>query len=228
MKIWCISDTHGHHAKLAVPSGIDMLIHAGDFGNTKEKVRNLVEANDFIEWLHSLDIQHKVVTPGNHDTSFLDYGIRDYFDQIKAHVLVHEKITLEGLKIFGSPYTPTYGQNWAFNVKRSRLQAVWQMIPDDLDILITHGPPKGVLDLTEDKDTRKMVQVGCKSLSNRVKQVKPKLHVFGHTHSEPKFDNHGLLIRDETKFINASVCTIKSGKMNPGIVTEVTRPSSIS
>ena len=221
MRIWAISDTHGRHAKLVVPPNIDMVIHAGDFANDKRPVSNLVEANDFIEWMRGLDIRYKVVTPGNHDLAVQPYGLKDFFDTTGIHLLVHRAKTIGGVRLFGSPYTPTYGTGWAYNKSRNRMQAVWNSIPEETDIVITHGPPKGILDLTEDKESKRMVQVGCKSLLNRIKEIQPSVHIFGHIHSESKADNHGVLIRDEITYINASCVKNRHPEvLYPGIVFE--------
>ena len=94
----------------------------------------------------------------------------------RAIYLEHELVEVEGLKIFGSPYTMYYCGS-AFQIKPEKLKIYWDSIPDNLDILITHGPPFGIFD-----QTAKKVNAGCKALLEKVKQVKPKIHIFGHIH----------------------------------------------
>ncbi len=198
MKILLISDTHTKHGYIDYPlTGIDMIICSGDVTINKVPAINHGQALDFFEWYKSLFIQHKIYVPGNHDTAFERGYLRDYdFEDI--HVLVHEYKEIAGLKIFGSPYTPTFGTDWAYNKDRSKLHKYWQDIPEDLDILITHGPPQGVLDLSKDG-----VLTGCKALANRVKEVKPKIHMFGHIHEWAGYSMEH--VNSATKFINAAV-----------------------
>jgi len=217
MKIFILGDTHTRHDEIVVPEGIDMLIHVGDFADTKRPVDNIQEVGRFVEWLYSLDIQHKVVICGNHDTSVVPYGLKQDFTNTHVHLLMHDVITIAGIKIFGSPYTPTYGHNWAFNMKRNKLDRIWKQIPDDVDIIITHGPPKGVLDLTTEKDGT-LVRVGCQSLMNHVQRVKPKLHCFGHVHSEEGIYNRGTFRTDDITYINASCYHNRTKEIQPGIV----------
>jgi Icc-related predicted phosphoesterase len=115
-----------------------------------------------------------------------------------------------GLKIYGSPWTPEFFQ-WAFMKKRGpELKAVWDKIPDDVDILITHGPPYGILDKV-DLSSRgdEFKHAGCEDLLRRLEDIKPKLHVFGHIHSDGgkqliyKRPGHGS--ENNTLCVNASI-----------------------
>lgn len=136
--------------------------------------------------------------------------------------LRHEVKEVAGLKIFGSPYTPSFGHGWAYNIPRNKLDVYWKDIPTGVDILVTHGPPKGILDLTENSDGT-LFQCGCKSLLNRVKEVKPRFHVFGHIHPETLCPNAGVLkvTGIETTFINAAVVNLQYEIDNHGIVIEI-------
>ena len=98
-------------------------------------------------------------------------------------MLIHERITIEGLNIFGSPYTPTYG-NWSFMKAREKIGRVWEVLPSGLDILITHGPPKGILDLTEDPEYN-LLYCGDGALRKKVEKVKTRWFVF---HDSVRFD----------------------------------------
>ena len=189
MHIVCVSDTHSYHRRIAVPDG-DILLHAGDI----TRAGSLADVRDFDLWLGSLPHRHKVVICGNHDFCFQEEPQKARACITNAIYLEDEAATVEGLKVYGSPWQPWYG-GWAFNLRRGpALAAVWAKIPDDTDLLITHGPPEGVLDRTKRGEF-----VGCRDLYERVMQVRPKLHVFGHIH-----EAHGRRDLDGTAFVNAS------------------------
>jgi Icc-related predicted phosphoesterase len=76
------------------------------------------------------------------------------------------------------------------------MKSKWDMIPEDTDILITHGPPFGHLDVVKGRTDH----LGCEVLTERLKIVKPKIHIFGHIHS-----GRHIYERDGILFINASV-----------------------
>ena len=143
MKIVCISDSHGKHKKIKnIPSG-DVLIHAGDMTSEGE----IETIGSFNKWLGELPHRHKIVIAGNHDWSF-DNGQRFLAREMitNATYLEDSEITIDGVKFYGSPWTPEYGE-WAFNIPRGEaLASKWSMIPDDVNVLITHGPPKKILD----------------------------------------------------------------------------------
>jgi len=216
MKIWHISDTHTYHDLLTIPTGIDMVIFSGDCSNPRDPYTNEPEVRGFIDWFGSLPIKHKVFVAGNHDTS-IEKGLvtKDDFDSNCIHYLENDHITIEGVKIFGSPHTPQFGQ-WAFMKARNKLDRFWRnTIGDDSDIIITHGPPKGILDLSY--DFRNILEFcGCKSLMNRIIEVKPKLVLFGHIHNTKDIINTGTrtIFEMDTIFSNGSVVTDgKFGKL---------------
>ena len=192
MKIVCISDTHHLHnlLKFEIPDG-DILIHAGDFTN----VGNKEDVVNFNKWLGKLPHKHKIVIAGNHD--WLLYRKKNSRNLLtNCTYLEDEEVTIDGIKFYGSPYTPTFF-NWAFMLDRGQpLVDKWKQIPQFTDVLITHGPPYGRLDRTiEGNDT------GCEALLGRVLDIKPKYHIFGHIH-----EAHGMVRNDYTCFINASSC----------------------
>jgi Icc-related predicted phosphoesterase len=201
MKIWIISDSHTLHRDLSIPE-VDMVIHCGDATNSRGLAQNLVEFEDFNDWFQNLPIEHKIFVPGNHCLSLQAYP--SIAKGCSYPILIHETIEIGGLKIFGSPYTPAFG-NWAFNVKRGRLHDYWAAIPEDCDIICTHGPSRGTLDLTDDFDTGKPIQVGCESLRKRLDDLSPKLHCHGHLHSNPskKYYNTGAIFNRYWR-VNAS------------------------
>jgi Icc-related predicted phosphoesterase len=216
MKIWHISDTHGFHELLQIPEGVDMVIHSGDCSNPRDPYNNEPEVRKFIDWFSNLPIKHKVFVAGNHDTS-IERGLvtKDDFDQNGIYYLENTSVEIEGLNIFGSPHTPLFG-NWAFMKARHKLDRVWNnAIPDDSDIVVVHGPPKGVLDLSYDRNGR-LERCGDKSLMNKLKIVKPLFMMFGHIHNNEDIVNTGTrkVYGLDTTFSNGSVVTDrKFGKL---------------
>jgi Icc-related predicted phosphoesterase len=217
MLTWCISDTHRKHRFLNVPPDVEVVVHAGDMSNQKSPEMNANEVLDFLDWYKSLHVKYKILVAGNHDTS-IERGLVSRGDIHESIIyLEHESVMIvdsHGVtrKIFGSPYTPSFGSGWAFNVPRGKLFKYWQDIPDDLDLLITHGPPKGIMDLTQydtrlGGDGKSFFQCGCKELLDMVKTVKPRYHVFGHIHTELNCPNSGMLKINgcDTMFVNAAV-----------------------
>ncbi len=174
MRIVAISDTHKQHSRLQVPDG-DVLVHAGDFlgkGLLDELMR-------FNHWLGRLPHAHKIVIAGNHDWCFQRQPERSREVLTNAIYLQDEAVTLDGVKFYGAPWQPAF-RNWAFNIPRNspEMRAVWDQIPLDTDVLITHGPAYGVLDWIPEENVR----VGCELLAERVQVVKPRYHIFGHIH----------------------------------------------
>lgn len=217
MKIWCISDSHCKHSELEVPN-VDMVIHAGDASNYRDFSQNEAEMREFLHWFKNLPIKHKIYIPGNHDTS-VEQGMHDVDDYPEITFLVNETITIEGIKIYGSPITPSFGYGWAYNSKVNKIKNYWDLIPDDTDILVTHGPPKGMLDYTQSRDKgTTYVHCGCKTLLNRIQNIKPKYHIFGHIHDESLVYNSGSFTPSgsKTTFINASVCNLRYNVQNQG------------
>ena len=209
MKIWHISDTHTFHELLEIPQGVDLVIFSGDCSNPRDPYNNEPEVRAFIDWYGNLPIKHKVFVAGNHDTS-IEKGLvtKEDFSKNGIHYLENTSVEIEGLKIFGSPYTPLFG-NWAFMKARHKLDRVWDSaIPDDSDIVVVHGPPKGVLDLSYDRNG-KLEFCGDKSLMNKLKIVKPKFMMFGHIHNNEDIVNAGIrkVYGLDTTFSNGSVVT---------------------
>lgn len=206
MKIVCISDTHGKHEKMTIPDG-DILLHAGDIS----KLGKESEIKDFNDWLATLPHQHKVMIAGNHDFLFEQAPKLAQSLITKAVYLEDSFVEIENLKIWGSPMSPWY-HNWAFNRKRGKeIRKYWDLIPEDIDILMTHGPPYGILDKTIHNE-----QVGCKELLEVVTKIRPKIHLFGHIH-----EHYGVVENNHTKFINASMLDIKYRNINEAVVLEL-------
>jgi Icc-related predicted phosphoesterase len=188
-RIVCVSDTHARHHLTVVPDG-DVLVHAGDV--TRHGALEDVEAFD--AWLGKLPHRHKVVICGNHDFCFQNQPVEARVRITNAVYLEDAGCEIGGLTFWGSPWQPWFG-GWAFNLPRGEeLARVWAKIPDRVDVLVTHGPPEGILDVTNRGDL-----AGCRDLLDRVRVVKPRLHVFGHIHEAA-----GRIDLDGIVFVNAS------------------------
>lgn len=203
MRIVCLSDTHDAFRGLQVPDG-DLLLHGGDLSR-----RGLVkEVLASAEWLRSLPHRHKVVIGGNHDFCLEEQEPRKLLRGLTY--LQDETCEIEGLRIFGSPWSPAHGK-WSFQAERGEpLRQIWQRIPDDTQILITHGPPWGILDRHVSG-----IQLGCEQLRDRVISVKPRMHLFGHVH-----ESHGTHRQDGILYVNACNCSFGYKRQQPAIVVD--------
>lgn len=209
MRITIISDTHEKHSELNLEPG-DLLIHCGDFTNKG----NYFKIRDFLDWMVKQPFKYKVFVAGNHEVG-LDKGpnregkldLIDSFVKMNEgfHYLENSSISIEGLKIYGSPITPEF-YSWAFNVRRgAKIAKYWSMIPDDTNILITHGPPMGILDFAEN-DWGEPERAGCQDLRARIEQLKNlKLSAFGHLHRQ---GCSSAKLNDKI-FVNAAMCDDK-------------------
>lgn len=214
-KITCISDTHGHFPEL--PGG-DLLIIAGDLTARDQDD----EHRDFIVWLCQIcqNNQYKriVYIAGNHD-GFLDPSQRRYGKVniplgFNIEYLCDSGTMYYDLKIWGSPWTPVF-YDWHFMKERGQdIRKMWDMIPLDTDILITHGPPYGILDEVDG------VNVGCEELRTAVERVKSRLHVFGHVH-----EAYGTMRlkheKSDTICVNASIMNDRYNPVNKPITVEI-------
>lgn len=211
MIVDCISDLHGHYPKL---EGGDLLIVAGDLTKTDSQHEYL----EFREWLTNQIYKKKIFICGNHDNQIENGGF--YFNNgwIGAEYLCDSGTEFEGFKIWGSPWTKTFeGMNphcKAFTVDTDEeLAKKWELIPNDVDILVTHSPPYGIMDSIDDPKTCGNYHVGSPSLMKRLKDIRPKLHAFGHIHEKYGEDadewwgKKANKINDAwpiTKYVNAS------------------------
>ena len=208
MRILHISDTHGFHRDLRLPEA-DVIIHSGDVSNSLDPAINANEILDFVGWFAQVPTQFKIFVPGNHDFAlYIRYITPEDFTRYGITVLINEGIEINGIKFWGSPYTPRlydHYTSWAWGLRRSDMEKVWSLIPHDTDVLITHGPPLGILDLCSDHNDRdKPVQAGDKILLNKIRKIKPKMHLFGHIHDEKSYINSGVFSKYSTIFSNGS------------------------
>ncbi len=175
VRVVALADSHGFERELDVPDG-DVLIHAGDL-SARGTLPQLEAVRD---WLVALPHEHKVVVAGNHDFAFerTPGPARALFSQVTY--LEDSLVELAGLKIWGSPWQPWF-YSWAFNLQRGEaLDAKWKLIPEGVDVLVTHGPPAGFGDRCHDGR-----QVGCADLLRHLHRVRPRVHLFGHIHEDP-------------------------------------------
>ena len=223
LRLVIVSDTHHKEGGIVVPPG-DVLIHAGDFTDTGE----LSQCVKFNQWLGTLPHKHKVVIAGNHETTFDKdeyhklgprfHGAKPFDpEECRATLtncvyLENSDITIDGVKIWGSPWSAWF-HDWGFNVKRGQpSDDLWSTIPEDTDVLITHGPPIGHGDLCFSGN-----RAGCVDLLRHVNhRVKPICHIFGHIH-----EGYGVTRNQHSTFINASTCTFRYRPTNPPIVFDV-------
>tara|TARA_R110002094_G_scaffold1901_6_gene8007 strand:+ start:3588 stop:4286 length:699 start_codon:yes stop_codon:yes gene_type:complete len=232
MKICAISDTHTHHNKVEVPE-CDILIHAGDAthrGGTKDTAK-------FVNWLAAQDqAKHKVFIAGNHDfMPQTDPGqFYNLLDELDINYLEDSYVELEGLNIYGTPWTP-YFCDWAFNGLEERgidgymyqggpgpmnpsnkyqhLKDVYAKIPDDTDVLICHGPPAGIGISTTEEGT----EVGSFELLHRALDLKNlKLGICGHIH-----EGRGHSYINEAYWYNVSTCNRAYKAVNPVTIIEL-------
>lgn len=210
MKVVFISDTHEQHNELIDLPEADMIIHGGDI--TKRGKEQ--EVKEFIEWFVNLNYKYKVFIAGNHDFYFEDYKWNEIQQTLPEGMfyLCNSGVEIEGVKIWGSPMTPWF-HNWAFNRERGfDIMRYWQQMPsENLDILVTHGPPARILDKCKDGRI-----VGCEDLLSVVEEFKPKFHLFGHIH-----EGYGVVETEHTTFINGSVLDERYELVNEAVVFEI-------
>jgi len=191
LKIDCISDTHNKHKAIKLLGG-DILIHAGDVSGRGHSGEIL----PFLDWYADQDYSSLILVAGNHDWGFEKEPDR-YAKECKDRgiILLNDSgVEVDGIKIFGSPIQPWFF-SWAFNRQRGpEIKRHWDLIPEDTEILITHGPVHGILDYVPRGEN-----VGCKDLLDRVLQTKVKLHVCGHIHY-----SRGHKYIDGRTFVNAA------------------------
>jgi Icc-related predicted phosphoesterase len=191
VKIVCISDTHSQNllTKWNIPE-CDILIHAGDL--TSKGGRSSIE--NAARKMHELPARYVVFVPGNHDRLFYE----DPKEALKllpgVIVLLDETVELLGLRIYGTSWLKFKHGKFPFEIET--LKEMFEKIPTNTDILVTHSPPWGIMDLNG-----KGEHLGSESLVKEIKErIKPTLHVFGHTHR-----GYGTAKIWDTQFVNASL-----------------------
>ena len=193
VRIVAISDTHLKNPEL--PEG-DLLIGAGDYLNSGS-IQDLVIFSSYINsQLHKYKYG-SVIVPGNHDLMF-ESSLPLVKELLPKHrILIDEEVCINGLRIYGTPWVPYINGIWAFeeNYHSNRFEVVRDKIPEGLDILISHSPPRGILSKGW----------GCNTLKERLEQMErpPKIVICGHIHEcggQKHIDNRGII------YYNVAIC----------------------
>lgn len=188
VRLVLMADTHGQHWTIHVPDG-DVLIHAGDFTLFNRSRDSVL---DFNRWLLKRPHRRKVIIPGNHEFKFADLRWRRLISA--ATFLLNEGTEIDGIKMWGSPLTPanlgSFGADDGDDCRR-----IFSRIPKGTDLVITHGPPLGILDVGSGNRNQ-----GCTHLLDAIRRVRPALHVFGHIHQ-----SYGKARVGGTVFVNAAL-----------------------
>ena len=181
MKILHISDTHGCHRRLSDLPEADVVVHSGDFAMTGSEQ----EALDFLNWFCDLPYLQKIFICGNHDDCL--YGAKvDGLDD-NVHYLCNSGVEIGGVRFYGVPM-------FMGDCVTGRQAKHYANIPDGTDVLITHTPPLGILDFDDN------INYGSEELLARITDVQPRLHLFGHIHSQ-----HGTTVLNGTTFSNGAI-----------------------
>lgn len=181
MKILHISDTHGCHRRLTRLPEADVIVHSGDFTMTGTEQ----EALDFLNWFCDLPYPHKIFICGNHDDCLYGANI-DGLDP-NVYYLCNSGVEIDGLKFYGVPM-------FMSDCITERQQRNIERIPSDTDILITHSPAYGILDLDDN------INYGDEQLLTKILEIHPRLHLFGHIHAQ-----HGIQTADRITYSNGAI-----------------------
>lgn len=216
MRVVMTSDTHNLHNRVgtqsdtigSVPEG-DVLVHCGDatMGGRRREI------DEFAGWFLGLPHKRKVFVPGNHDWYFQKTLPRraQWVDDLPGvDILIDDAVTIDGLKFWGSPYQPEF-MGWAFNVNAASRRHHFSKMPHDLDVLVTHCPPEGILDEVPDG-----MNVGCPELARAVMERTPKVHCFGHVHH-----SYGARTLGPTRFFNCAMANERYALANSPHVVDL-------
>jgi Icc-related predicted phosphoesterase len=202
-RVTVISDTHCRHDEIDLPAG-DLLIHCGDMFDLFSRTPQRLFQMD--QWFGRQEFDTILYTGGNHDRE-LEAAVAHRSQPLKnAHYLSDEAVEFRGLRIFGAPWVPDLSRH-AFFKDQPALARTWGQIPPGIDILVTHTPPKGILD-----KSRGGQSLGCPDLAAELQRISPRVHCFGHVHASAGHRRIG-----ETLFINASSIESGTGKIRPPI-----------
>lgn len=181
MKILHISDTHGQHRQLTALPEADVIVHSGDF----TFAGTIEEATDFMDWFCDLPYKYKVFIAGNHGHCLYEAELEGLDNN--TYYLCNSSIEIEGIKFHGVPM-------FMGDMSENRYVEYIASIPNDIDVLITHQPPMGIMDLS------RKIHYGEQLLLRQVRINPPKLHLFGHIH-----DAYGQMEEDGVIYSNAAI-----------------------
>lgn len=197
MKIFAVSDMHGMLDGLD-PSGMDIVVIAGDFskmnGFSKWHLydqKKWIEKN-FFAWTSKYPETEFIVVPGNHDLC-LDLGrtmnFKDFRWDIQwpknVHMLIDREVVVKGLKFYGMPWVPIISYRWAFEADKDKIASKCSLIPNDVDVLVTHAPPHWFDDKPIDHSTQFGMSeaFGSSELTDEILDKQPKFAFCGHIHT---------------------------------------------
>ena len=203
MKIVAISDTHGQHDHVIFKEKADVLVFAGDW--TRGRDVDLQETDKFLKWLDKQPFEYKVIIAGNHEMQVEadPIGFRELLKTYNITYLEDESVTIKGVKFYGSPYSNEFC-NWAFMGSEEKLKDVYKNIPNDTNVLITHGPAYRCFDKVRHPyggDNH----VGSKVVRDRKASLKHlQLHICGHIHESGGCNKSGNVVSINASVLNAS------------------------
>lgn len=207
MKIWHISDAHTLEQSINIPNGIDTMIFSGDAANSRNIVATENMIRNFIFWMKHIPIKNKIFVSGNHDLA-IEAGLitRQDIEKEGIYYLENEEVIIDGIKFWGSPITKRFGRGWAYNYDEDKVIKYWKEIPLDVNVLITHGPAKGILDASFDKQgvLEHCGDIHLLSIVNALPKL--KAFCFGHIHNSEYINNSGMYINPRgVIFSNGSI-----------------------
>lgn len=222
MKFILMADTHGFYPD--IPEG-DVLLYAGDWSAGRGSI---AQTKEFAEYLGDASAGWKIVIAGNHDFAAAKHEglVRKIFARNGVHYLKDEGLYVRGfgnysgLYVYGTPWHPkVWGK---FELEREDMAAVWDLVPNYTDVLLTHGPPMGILDRTNEKHGN--TNAGDAAINERLQEMAignlaPKLHVFGHIHEG--FGMRPWTEESPTIFVNASICDADYYERNKIVELEI-------
>jgi len=199
MRILHISDTHSKHRLLKNLPEADVIVHSGDmcFAGTAG------EFSDFVDWFCSLNYPCKIFIAGNHDVILYEANadkLQSFLPENVAY-LCNSGVEIEGIKFWGAPFMLEFGE---------KLQTEFSKIPLDIDVLMTHNPPHGILDFDDN------INYGCPDLLKSIEQINPRYHLFGHIHAA-----HGIKEIGQTTFVNAAIMNEVYEFVNNPVLLEI-------
>ncbi len=205
MKIACVSDLHGYFPK--IPE-CDVLLLGGDYCPAKDQFWWFRDS--FKPWIDEVGKETKIIgVAGNHDSLFEEYP--DLIPKMNWTYLQDSGCEYGGLNFWGSPWQPRF-YDWAFNADEDELKTKWDLIPENTDVLLLHGPPRGFGDFSPYGNEH----TGSPSLLEKIKSVKPKLAIAGHIHA-----GYGRYQIDDTIFLNCSFVNEKYKPKNDIQIVEL-------
>ena len=229
----CLSDTHGQHNEMihSIPAG-DVLLFAGDFTMLGREST----IHSFLSWLDGQPFKTKIIIGGNHELTLHRDAMLNNYPEAKEDAntviaglvsvskkhctyLEHEQLEVEGFNLFATPYSAGYPAYAFHQILSEQRHALWQTLPDNIDILMTHGPPLNILDFAADR-TKPLsnIHAGDQELRDRVAEINPLVHLFGHIH-----EAHGVSSEGGILFINAAICDVEKKPTHKPIVFDLPR-----